>query len=539
MPPPSFIIPIIIFTLSFTLGLFISSQYNQQNHHHQQHSRTIIKLERNINTKQSSTNNNILLLKSFYNTTTSSCFQPLTNSNDDDTTTNNIFHRDPRSPGVEPVNIEEILLYHCNTTNNNDADFPTLLHHKFSTNCPTSQPRLTIEQFICTSKCPIIEPELESTIRLMRLGEHSAKEHVISLCKRKIIPVLVWISKDGRIRYYRCVRDESIPFREFRDAAKLMRAVTCLVDINQQQDFVLGFDPNDFVTPTFSAPADTILNYLYPLPGIVRFVGTKAHSVLLFPTGSHIVATAHCLYRHPQKWWKMCTAHQHLRDTLPFSARNKVLMWRGLPTGVPWSPLLWRFHQRAVLVREFGNSNITEGFDVGFVRKLKRVANSSQDLYVEMKREWHQKDKIPKDHHPKYAHLIHVDGNTASWGLSHKLNSGSTVLWIQSSHDYREHFYVLLKPWKHYIPISVDLSDLLPARDFVWSHPVETEAIAKRTAQFIDQRMRAQDLYCYVMRLLLSIKKAQVRGELASETMLREALGDERFESMEEVKIIL
>ena len=134
-----------------------------------------------------------------------------------------------------------------------------------------------------------------------------------------------------------------------------------------------------------------------------------------------------------------------------------------------------------------------------------------------------------------FAHLVHVDGNTASWGVSHKLNSGSTVFWIESDHDYREFFYALLQPWRHYVPIAPDMSDLDAARVWAWNNREEAEAISRRASALLDLRMRPQDLWCYVVRLLKSVARAQTRGPALSEDVLRKYVPPAIMETMKEV----
>ena len=406
------------------------------------------------------------------------------------------------------------------------------LESKLGSKCAAE--RMPFAAFACAYQCERNEPELERTVRDMRMAEHGGVEHVVSLCVRRIAPALVWYRHaDRKLLWTPCVAPQHIPERELVAALKLIAAVLCVVQIPAmaERDVVWGFDPQDYAVPTHGAKT-VEHQYAIPLPALMRFVGTKMHSGLLFPTTSHVVAAAHCDFRRQKRWWRLCTAHESIRDSLPFHARNKSVMWRGAATGVPWSPSQWRFQPRARLVREFGHE---PGFDVGFVRKMKRVANTSADLREEMEREWVRVPHIVKEDHPKWAALIHVDGNTASWGSSHKLNSGSVVMWVESVHDYREHYYAHLVPWVHYVPIAPDMSDLRSARDWFLAHPAHAEKLARNAAHLFDTRLRAADLYCYVARLVGSIASAQVRSPTVNATTLRTFLGDDLFRGFRDV----
>jgi len=262
------------------------------------------------------------------------------------------------------------------------------------------------------------------------------------------------------------------------------------------------------------------------MSAVVRYVGTPTHPGLLFPTGFHVVAVAHCDFRREDvKWWRVCGVYDSDAPNvaLPLARRSTRAFWRGLPTGIGWSDHQWRFLPRARLVREFGGNE--EEFDVGFDRGPKKFAREGgPELQAAVAREWVRRPRVDRREHLTHAFLVHVDGNTASWGLSHKLVSGGVVLWIESDHGYREHFYALLKPWVHYVPVAVDMSDLVAALRWLAARPDQTAALSRRAAHLARGRLRAQDVWCYVVRLLLSVSRAQTRGPRATEDALRRFL---------------
>lgn len=54
---------------------------------------------------------------------------------------------------------------------------------------------------------------------------------------------------------------------------------------------------------------------------------------------------------------------------------------------------------------------------------------------------------------------MNVDGTVAAYRYPYLMLGDSLVLKQES--PYYEHFYVALKPWKHYVPIKRNLGDLL------------------------------------------------------------------------------
>jgi len=54
------------------------------------------------------------------------------------------------------------------------------------------------------------------------------------------------------------------------------------------------------------------------------------------------------------------------------------------------------------------------------------------------------------------------------------------VIKVASPFGYRQWYYADLRPWEHFIPVAVDLSDLLEKIDWCRRHPGECRAVASR-----------------------------------------------------------
>lgn len=106
---------------------------------------------------------------------------------------------------------------------------------------------------------------------------------------------------------------------------------------------------------------------------------------------------------------------------------------------------------------------------------------------------------------------ISLDGHTASWGLIERLGTGNLLLAVDSIYQYREFYYKLLIPWKHYIPVSFDLSNMDAIREWVLSADgsKQAEQIASEAQVLVKQRMRPEDLWCYLFRLLSTLATKQ------------------------------
>ena len=66
-----------------------------------------------------------------------------------------------------------------------------------------------------------------------------------------------------------------------------------------------------------------------------------------------------------------------------------------------------------------------------------------------------------------------------------------------------EWFYDRIKPWVHYIPVALDLSDLEERVQWALQNDEEAQAIVRRANRVMSEEIRQEDLDCYWFRFLL------------------------------------
>lgn len=71
----------------------------------------------------------------------------------------------------------------------------------------------------------------------------------------------------------------------------------------------------------------------------------------------------------------------------------------------------------------------------------------------------------------QHKYQINIDGTVAAYRLPYLLVGDSVVL--KQDSIYYEHFYNELQPWKHYIPVKSNLSDLLEKLKWAKDHDEE------------------------------------------------------------------
>lgn len=95
---------------------------------------------------------------------------------------------------------------------------------------------------------------------------------------------------------------------------------------------------------------------------------------------------------------------------------------------------------------------------------------------------------------------MNVDGTVAAYRYPYLMLGDSLVL--KQDSPYYEHFYMALKPWKHYIPIKRNLSDLLEKVEWAQKNDGEAKKIANEGQLSARDLLQPRWLYCYCYRVL-------------------------------------
>nr|XP_055160692.1 protein O-glucosyltransferase 3 isoform X7 [Nyctereutes procyonoides] len=107
----------------------------------------------------------------------------------------------------------------------------------------------------------------------------------------------------------------------------------------------------------------------------------------------------------------------------------------------------------------------------------------------------------------KYKYQVNVDGTVAAYRYPYLMLGNSLVL--KQDSKYYEHFYMALKPWKHYVPIKRNLSDLLEKIKWAKENDEEAQKIAKDGQLAARDLLQPHRLYCYYYRVLQKYAERQ------------------------------
>jgi hypothetical protein len=101
----------------------------------------------------------------------------------------------------------------------------------------------------------------------------------------------------------------------------------------------------------------------------------------------------------------------------------------------------------------------------------------------------------------KFKYILDIDGMAATWdATAWKLNSGSVLFKTDSC--WKQWFYADFEPWKNYIPLKDDFSDIDERFDWCESHPEECKKIIENNLKLFQKAYRYQNVVDYTLGVI-------------------------------------
>ena len=161
------------------------------------------------------------------------------------------------------------------------------------------------------------------------------------------------------------------------------------------------------------------------------------------------------------------------RSQLSWANRSARVFWRGTP--IPRRGAALGDIPRVRLC-QIANAGPIDMFDVGLVETFEIPRSDNEELSAMGL----MKDRVTWKTLGNYRFHVDIDGNASTYaGLFRKLLSGGLVLKVASPDEYAQWYYGRLKPWKNFVPVRSDLSDLLEVTAYCRAH----EELSRRIAQ--------------------------------------------------------
>lgn len=190
----------------------------------------------------------------------------------------------------------------------------------------------------------------------------------------------------------------------------------------------------------------------------------------------------------------------HGNTLYPWDKKINKGFWRGSTTGAYFTLNNYKQFTRFILVEK--SQKFAHLLDARFTN-LTQMNNS---LKVLMKK--YTAPAISIAEHMRYKYQILIDGNGASYPRGYwQMFSNSVMLKPESNSI--QWFYSALKPYKHFIPLKADLSNLKDQLMWAINSDKKVKKIAKNAQNFARNNLRLEDNLYYIYILLDRVSKLQ------------------------------
>ncbi len=96
------------------------------------------------------------------------------------------------------------------------------------------------------------------------------------------------------------------------------------------------------------------------------------------------------------------------------------------------------------------------------------------------------------------------DGNTFTGRFVPFLHSGSLIFKGTIFSEFSEYW---IKPYKHYIPISLDFLDVVAKLKWAYAYPKQAYEIVKQSERFAREHLTREQMNCYTYLLGLELAR--------------------------------
>ncbi len=114
-------------------------------------------------------------------------------------------------------------------------------------------------------------------------------------------------------------------------------------------------------------------------------------------------------------------------------------------------------------------------------------------------------ERLSPEEQSNYKYIIHIEGHVEAFRLSLELSMGSVILMVES--QWRLWYSSMLIPYKHFVPVKSDLSDLFEQIKWCKTHDSECKEIAENSKDFYNKYLQKNGILDYMQKTFIDLKK--------------------------------
>ena len=316
-----------------------------------------------------------------------------------------------------------------------------------------------------------------------------------------------WYSNNCLIRYEYPINETDTNVSCFKNMLEELCKNKRVPDIElfiNKRDFPLltkkGYEPYYHLWDSYEKPLVSN-NYDNYVP-ILSMSSSEEFSDILIPTYDDWIRIQN---KESIYFTRASQEYNYIFDT-QWENKKSIAVFRGSSTG---AGVTIENNQRLKLVSIGNNIKNKKYLDVGITKwniRPKKIINNPYLQTIDVDSiGFGLKEKLTPVQQSEYKYIIHVDGHVSALRLSYELSMNSVLLIVESK--WKIWFSKLLIPYKHYVPIKEDLSDIIDIIKWCQNNDSKCKKIAKNAKEFYNKYLQKEGVFDYLQKLFIDLKK--------------------------------
>lgn len=320
----------------------------------------------------------------------------------------------------------------------------------------------------------------------------------------KVIPTNRWFANNALVRFEEQIREIA------NNLGVLYDMYETLCEKREVPDIEFFLNRRDF--PLITRDGTEPYNHLYGSKSIQMKNQQKSyapifsssitpdrHSDILVPTYEDWMRA---VYQETGEVFKYgCNEYPKIIKT-QWDQKIKKAVFRGSTTGAG----VTEETNKRLKALQIGELN-RDLLDVGITKWNTRPRKHESEIYLKtIERDVYPvANRLSPQEQSKYAYVLNIEGHVAAYRLSYELSFGSVILLVDS--EWKMWFSRFIIPWKHYVPVKADLSDLVEKVRWCKENDEECKKIAQNSIEFYNKYLSMNGILDYLQKTFIDVAK--------------------------------
>lgn len=342
----------------------------------------------------------------------------------------------------------------------------------------------------------------------------------------KIIPTNRWFANNALVRYEHQTREFANNLGALYDMYETLCEKREVPDIDfflNRRDFPLitrdGTEPYNHLFGSKSIQMEKQYNSYVPI--FSCSITPDRHSDILVPTYEDWLRV---VYQETGEVIKYgCVEYPRIPQT-PWEQKIKKAVFRGSSTGVG----VTEETNKRLKALQIGTEN-KDILDVGITKWNTRPRKHETEVYLRTieRSTYPVIGKLSPLEQSRYAYVLNIEGHVAAYRLSYEMSFGSVILLVDS--EWKMWFSRFIIPWKHYVPVKADLSDLVEKVQWCIQNDDECKQIAHNSIEFYNKYLSMDGVLDYLQKTFIDVARLTGKYTYLSDILSSQLMEEEEI----------